>query len=146
MPIDFTGITNQNEFYTHHYLAAIFEKDIAPLTARWQEQVTPPWDALRGLAKPFQTAQEEGKGARSACFLRLFEALGYGLHDEIHVFDDGPVIHLSGHIRLSNGRPELWLLEAGMELDLVDHGSHAGLFNNPREVTWLKVRYTDRPC
>ena len=115
MPIDFTGITNQNEFYTHHYLAAIFEKDIAQLMARWQEQETPPWDALRGLAKPFQTAQEEGKGARSAWFLRLFEALGYGLHEEIQVFDDGPVIRLSGQIRLSNGRPELWLLEAMVE-------------------------------
>jgi hypothetical protein len=28
MPIDLTGITNENEFYTHHYLAAILEGDV----------------------------------------------------------------------------------------------------------------------
>ena len=28
MPIDLTGITNENEFYTHHYLAAILEGDL----------------------------------------------------------------------------------------------------------------------
>jgi len=25
--IDLTGVTNENEFYTHHYLSAIFEED-----------------------------------------------------------------------------------------------------------------------
>ena len=31
MAIDLTGITNENEFYTHHYLAAILEGDLKPL-------------------------------------------------------------------------------------------------------------------
>ncbi len=28
MAIDITGITNENEFYTHHYLSAILENEL----------------------------------------------------------------------------------------------------------------------
>ena len=28
MAMDITGITNENEFYTHHYLSAILENDL----------------------------------------------------------------------------------------------------------------------
>ena len=35
MAIDLTGITNENEFYTHHYLAAILEGDLKPLFEAW---------------------------------------------------------------------------------------------------------------
>ena len=38
MAIDLTGITNKNEFYTHHYLSAVLENDLKDLFARWEAQ------------------------------------------------------------------------------------------------------------
>ena len=33
-----TGINNENEFYSHHYLAEIFTGDIQATLERWREQ------------------------------------------------------------------------------------------------------------
>ena len=32
------GITNENEFYTNHYLSEIFEKDTSDQISSWQEK------------------------------------------------------------------------------------------------------------
>ena len=44
MALDLTGITNENEFYTHHYLAAILEGDLKPLFEGWSKLENPPTD------------------------------------------------------------------------------------------------------
>ena len=59
MAIDLTGITNENEFYTHHYLAAILEGDLKPLFEEWSKLENPPYDRLRALARPFQSIDRE---------------------------------------------------------------------------------------
>ena len=53
----FAGIHNENEFYSHHYLAEIFSGDIRSVIARWRDSAAnggsaqqAPYDALRGLA------------------------------------------------------------------------------------------------
>ena len=61
MPATFTGIQNENEFYSHHYLAELFANDIQATTARWREATTEsagrsgtaPDQTLRGLARPY---------------------------------------------------------------------------------------------
>ena len=49
------GIENVNEFYTHHYLAAILGSDIKDQLAAWREaegsQV--PWRRLAQLQQPY---------------------------------------------------------------------------------------------
>ena len=35
-----TGITNANEFYSHHYLDAILTDDLKEVAKRWKEQAT----------------------------------------------------------------------------------------------------------
>ncbi|MEY3785798.1 MAG: hypothetical protein RLZ75_3, partial [Pseudomonadota bacterium] len=35
MALDLTGINNENEFYSHHYLSAIFEGDLKDTFAQW---------------------------------------------------------------------------------------------------------------
>ncbi|MDD2744027.1 MAG: hypothetical protein PHV02_17310 [Rhodocyclaceae bacterium] len=32
----FAGLTNENEFYSHHYLAEVFKGDIKSLIEQWQ--------------------------------------------------------------------------------------------------------------
>ena len=51
----FTGIHNENEFYSHHYLSEIFSGDIRATVDRWRESAEagggqPPYAALRALA------------------------------------------------------------------------------------------------
>ena len=51
----FTGIHNENEFYSHHYLSEICSGDIRATVDRWREQAEAargrtPYAALRTLA------------------------------------------------------------------------------------------------
>ena len=38
MALDLTGIQNENDFYSHHYLSAILEGDLKEVFARWKLQ------------------------------------------------------------------------------------------------------------
>jgi len=54
MAIDLTGISNVNEFYTDHYLAAILENDLKDLFKAWataekEQGATPPDRRLAAL-------------------------------------------------------------------------------------------------
>ena len=56
----FTGLTNENEFYSHHYLAEVFKGDINALIERWQAAE----DEEGGTKTPFKQLQ--------ACSTRWF--------------------------------------------------------------------------
>ena len=55
MATDLTGINNENEFYTHHYLTAILEGDLKEVLGQWsqrereEEGFRSPHVLLRGL-------------------------------------------------------------------------------------------------
>ncbi|MFA6072385.1 MAG: hypothetical protein WC810_27805 [Janthinobacterium sp.] len=36
MSLDLTGINNENEYYSHHYLSAIFEGNLKDTFSQWQ--------------------------------------------------------------------------------------------------------------
>jgi hypothetical protein len=115
MGIDLTGVTNENEFYTHHYLAAILEGDLKPLYEAWSQQERPPWEGLRALARPFQAIQRESDPAerqalRQKWFGDLFSVLGYSFTPEIIELEDGALLPLTGQIVRANGQPDLWVL------------------------------------
>jgi len=38
MPIDLAGISNENEFYTEHYLSTILDGDLRDTLSRWRRQ------------------------------------------------------------------------------------------------------------
>ena len=71
MALDLTGISNENEFYTHHYLSAILENDLKDVFQEWrrreqEEDFRAPYAELRGLARGlFHLA--EPFGARTPC-------------------------------------------------------------------------------
>jgi len=67
MTIDLTGIINENEFYTHHYLSAILENDLKEVFGKWEtlkreQEIRPPYDQLKSLAREyFRLLEQQSK-------------------------------------------------------------------------------------
>ncbi len=126
MTIDITGITNENEFYTHHYLSAILENDLKDIFSQWKqkedENGTPqPHTKLRGLRKEFFAGQgllerersiEERLRLQREFAGQLLLALGYEYCPQTVALDDDSDIPLAGKIDLPDGSPALWIIEA----------------------------------
>ena len=121
MPLDFTGITNEREFYTDHYIDSVLEDDLRPVFARWTAGADSPVEAVRrcGASWPAMHAELEGltdPAARLECqraWLRtLLDALGYPWEPSVRESEDGIAIPIAGEITRADGSPELWLIEA----------------------------------
>ena len=132
MTTTFTGIQNENEFYSHHYLSELFANDIQATTSRWREAAgasegtsrrQAPDQALRALAHPYlvfrqQFRRRRGDKARVSLqrdwFRSLLTALGYDLQPANHLLDDEtgdevPVLHAAG---IRQGTAQLLVLGA----------------------------------
>ena len=57
MPATFTAIQNENELYSHHYLAELFANDIQATTARWRESAAESANGAR-TPGPFEVRAE----------------------------------------------------------------------------------------
>ncbi|MBA3018696.1 MAG: hypothetical protein KJ550_08555 [Proteobacteria bacterium] len=126
MAIDFTGIYNENEFYTHHYLAAILEKDLKDVLNKWKQQdkdenIRPPYTELKGIAQEYfnlrnqesKTRKPEDKLGFQRQFLQnILQILGYEFRPAIKELEDGVVIPIIGEITKQSGAAELWIIEA----------------------------------
>jgi hypothetical protein len=131
MAINLTGISNENEFYTHHYLSAILENDLKELFAKWsvQEEQSatdgqpatwrPPHTKLGALSKLYfvlrnrleKTTQPAAiQQAQHEFFAALLDALGYPCLPMLKPLDEGSVPIL-GEIKKKSGAPDLWILE-----------------------------------
>src|ERR1017187_4809099 len=62
MPLNLTGITNHNEYYSQHYLLALLEGDLKDVLARWEQAAAehpdseahrPPPTNLGSLSSPY---------------------------------------------------------------------------------------------
>lgn len=103
MALDLTGIGNENEFYTGHYLTTILDSDLRGLFDAWNRVDQPPPAVLLRLARQERDAN---------WWFSFFEALGYRLRARQHEFEDGSVLELAGEITTSSGAPFLWILAA----------------------------------
>ncbi|MBU2521835.1 MAG: hypothetical protein KKD50_06370, partial [Proteobacteria bacterium] len=125
MAIDITGITNENEFYTHHYLSAILENDLKEIFSQWkqkeaEEEIPQPYTRLRSLRKDFFAKQsllererkiEERLNIQREFIAQLLSALGYEYRPQTVELDDNGSIPLAGGISRADGAPELWIIE-----------------------------------
>ena len=125
MAIDITGITNENEFYTHHYLSAILENDLKEVFSQWKqkeakEEIPQPYTRLRSLRKAFFAKQsllererkiEERLNIQREFIAQLLSALGYEYRPQTVELDDNSSIPLAGGISRADGAPELWIIE-----------------------------------
>jgi type I restriction-modification system DNA methylase subunit len=126
MAINIIGITNENEFYTHHYLSAILENDLKDIFKEWKrkeddEGVPQPFIEIRGLRKEFfdmHSRLEREKNINERLNLqrdfqnKLLAALGYEPQSQMVELDDGGNIPLIGGINKDDGSPDLWIIEA----------------------------------
>ena len=101
-----TGIHNENEFFSHHYLAEIFTSDIHATIERWRKQAesTPtraPNAQLRALAQEYLRFRRDFQRERRTghriirqreWFRLLLEALGYRWQPANLVLEDGAEI------------------------------------------------------
>ena len=130
MPTTFTGIQNENEFYSHHYLSELFANDIQATTSRWREAADEgtngrraPDQALRALAHSYlvfrqKFSRERRDKARVSLqrdwFRSVLTALGYDFQPANHLLDDEtgdevPVLHAAG---IRQGTAQLLVLGA----------------------------------
>ena len=122
--IDLTGITNENEFYSHHYLSAIIENDLKGLFKKWRDEEKEsdkksPASLLRGMTGAYflfrsqflKDKTDEGRLELQQKFFReFFSALGYGLSPAVRVTENGEHIPIASEKRRGDGAPELWVL------------------------------------
>ena len=109
----FTGIHNENEFYSHHYLSEIFSGDIRATVDRWRDAADAdggrtPYAALRALAADYvrfrrdfdrERRSERRLTLQREWFRQLLPALGYEWNPANHPLDDGdevPVLCAAG--------------------------------------------------
>ena len=129
MPATYIGIQNENEFYSHHYLAELLAGDIQGTATRWRETATEseggaptPDQALRALARPYLRFRQQFDHERRhrvrvelqrGWFRQLLGALGYevkpGHYRPSEAEDEIPVLCVGG---VHRGAPQLLVLGA----------------------------------
>ena len=146
MAIDITGITNENEFYTHHYLSAILENDLKGVFSDWkkreiEENIQQPYTQLKGLRKEFFSTYsllererkiEERLTIQRGFVAQLLNTLGYQYLPQVVELDDGSSIPLISGVNEADGSPELWIIET-----ITVHGDEA----DPLELSFHREQY-----
>jgi hypothetical protein len=124
MAFDLTGINNQNEFYTHHYLTTLLEQDVRGVLTAWEtrekEQSVPlPQGEIRKLAKSYFSVKEDlerekDPAARlevqNAFLIDFFTILGYPIAAANVELSEDVSVPVFTQLSKSNGVPQLWIL------------------------------------
>ncbi|MEZ2224743.1 Eco57I restriction-modification methylase domain-containing protein [Microcoleus sp.] len=127
------GITNENEFYSNHYIDAILKDDIKGIAQRWREaaaenETKSPPDLLGSLAASYfrflnNFTKEKEIAERitfqQQWFSEFFCALGYQIEPTQRILDEGQLLPILCEVKKSNGVPLLWIIEALPEGDEV---------------------------
>ena len=127
MSMDLNGINNQNEYYTNHYFASMFEENAQDTLKRWREQASAsgektPWQKLNLVSKLYFTIRDKSARFRNNeqvkpfvnDFLQeLLPALGYPYTDSSEkqiMIDEGFTLPVSLEMTKSNGAPLMWIV------------------------------------
>jgi methylase of polypeptide subunit release factors len=124
MPIDLAGISNENEFYSEHYLTTIFEGDIEETFREWREAeksgTTTPNRKLekvgglwRRLSVDYRNERDDSE--RLLIFRQFahswLDALGYERHSELQLDAEGKLIPVLARRSNHTGRDIVWVVE-----------------------------------
>ena len=162
----FSGITNENEFYGHHYLSEVFQGDIKALIDRWQAAedavatpeekaaARPPHKRLAGLGgKWFSSVAAleklrdpaERLAAHAALHRPLLEALGHRCASSLLEVQPGVSLPVWSVCEAGHGAVRLLVVPAfdpgaDEELDVLEHrlrAVHFGGLDVPPALTGL---------
>lgn len=128
--MNLVGITNENEFYTNHYLSEIFEKDTLEQISSWQdkenedESYKTPFKRVRGIGPSYlellkelnkKSSRTEDKIKAQREFMKLFlDIFDYEYNQQSINIDDFTVPVLSC-VNKSDGLPYLYIVESFCE-------------------------------
>jgi hypothetical protein len=131
MALDLTGIANHNEYYSQHYLLALFEGDLKDILARWELAATEHPDSeahrvpplrLRALANSYfrlhgrlHRLREAGPrlAEQTSWLADWLHALGYDPQPTWRTLGEkGLRIPLLASVDKPSGAPLLWVLPA----------------------------------
>ena len=132
--LDLTGITNENEFYTNHYLSAILEEDLKDLYGKWREMEKEgdrraPYLVITGSIRQYFTLRnqfrsEKNSEARQSISREIsgliLEPLDYKMHPGETVLEEGEILNTVTRIDKPNGTPELFICEVDEDEDETD--------------------------
>lgn len=119
------GISNNNEYYTNHYLTTIFEENISETIRTWQELSKEsgdraPWSLLREAARQYYVMHDRSlrRSSKQMPGLILEMANIYlSTFDyqepnpfELSIDDDGNKVYVYKEIKKQDGSPFLWVL------------------------------------
>ena len=133
MSIDFTGITNQNEFYTNYYLSAIFEQDLTEHLKNWTvaqdfgEKL--PYERLSALRRDFFILHDSLRKFKKAedvfdssvpFVQKVLNLLGYDYAPRLKDTENG-VVPIVAEVLKTDGSPYLWVIQvAGLPEEETD--------------------------
>lgn len=119
-----TGIANENEFYSAHYLDVILKEDIKGIAQKWkassEEEEQSPDKALGSLRQDYFRLRDRLERERDPIerlqlqrgFLQqILVVLGYEWQPEILLLDDDSLLPVVGKVLRGTGSPLLWVLE-----------------------------------
>src|SRR5690242_7856811 len=131
MALDLTGIANHTEYYSQHYLLALFEGDLKDVLNRWEQTASehpdseahrPPPAKLRSLAAPYfrlhnrlsRLREDPERLSEQARWLsEWFTALGYVPQSTWRTLTPGGLrIPVLATVDKPSGAPLLWILPA----------------------------------
>jgi len=129
--MDLTGITNVNEYYTNHYLAAVFEENAGKTIAAWRsdaketQEIRAPWSYLKENARQFYTVHDRYLRSKfnmqtlisiQAMADAYMFSLGYPkAKPETIELPEGGQVPVYLELCRSNGAPHVWVLLAASE-------------------------------
>jgi hypothetical protein len=135
MALILTGISNENEFYTNHYMSSILENDLKQIFAKWLEDkndkdIKTPYDRINSLTRRYFTdrnklAQLKSVKARlnlqQDFIFNLLDCLGYETGFLSKTLEENDLLPIVGEIRKSTGAPDLWIIQTvSLEDDELD--------------------------
>jgi len=128
MDMDLTGIINYNEYYTNHYFASVFEKNVEETIKNWRsrakdsQEVRTPWSLLRDNSKQYYSVHEKYLRSRSEKQIypliiemagKYLNSFGFPDADPITLeITEGLNVPVYLEIKKSNGAPLLWIILA----------------------------------
>lgn len=148
MALDLTGISNVNEFYSHHYLDSLLEGDLKGLYKKWQEnEDRSPYEKLSGIALKYFRAKTDAFNEKKPedrvevtrkFHINFLEALDYDLEQKVKFTENGQALPVLTTVR-RDGNEHLWIIETVFWADDVSIFEQSMVFNKQNnEVNWFE--------